>query len=85
MPGLQEPPEVSEDEAHLVCGARTYTVIEDHPVEKERRTNILEHHKWKKNFVIETRFISDRKLSDQPRVRASVIYAYLSLANSCNG
>ncbi|BDA50679.1 hypothetical protein COCOBI_16-3550 [Coccomyxa sp. Obi] len=59
---------VSEGEAPLVCGTRTYTVIEDRPVEKERHTTILEHHKWEKNFVIETRFIGERELTDQTKV-----------------
>lgn len=61
---------VSEGEAPVVCGTRTYTVIEDRPVEKERHTTILEHHKWEKNFVIETRFIGERELTDQIKVRA---------------
>lgn len=65
---------VSEGEAPLVCGTRTYTVIEDRRVEKERHTTILEHHKWEKNFVIETRFIGERELTDQTKVCAKIFW-----------
>lgn len=61
---------VSEGETAPVCTSRTYTVVEDRPVEKERHTTILEHHKFKKTFVIETRFVSERELTDQIKVRA---------------
>ena len=60
---------VSEGESAPVCGSRMYTVVEDRPMEKERRTTILEHHKWEKTFVIETRCAGERELSDQARVR----------------
>ncbi|CAL8465083.1 g4618 [Coccomyxa elongata] len=59
---------VSEGDTAPVCGSQTYTTVEDRPVEKELRTTVLEHHTWEKTFVIETRFISERELTDQTRV-----------------
>ena len=61
---------VSEGEAAPVCGSKIYTVIEDRPVEMERHTTILEHHRFEKTFVIETRFVSEREITDQMKVRA---------------
>ncbi|EIE20414.1 hypothetical protein COCSUDRAFT_43861 [Coccomyxa subellipsoidea C-169] len=66
--GPQEYVMVSEGESGPVCGSRMYTVVEDRPVEMERHTTILEHHKWEKTFVIETRCAGERELSDQARV-----------------
>ena len=62
---------VSEGDTAPFCGSQTYTTVEDRPVEKELRTTILEHHKWEKTFVIETRFVGERELTDQTRVRSS--------------
>ncbi len=60
---------VSEGDTAPVCGSQTYNTVEDRPVEKELRTTVLEHHTWEKTFVIETRFVSERELTDQTRVR----------------
>lgn len=66
---MQEFVTVSEGETAPVCGSRTYTTVEDRPVEKELHTTVLEHHTWEKTFVIETRFVSERELTEQSRVR----------------
>ncbi|BDA50680.1 hypothetical protein COCOBI_16-3560 [Coccomyxa sp. Obi] len=59
---------VSEGDTAPICGSQTYTTVEDRPVEKELRTTVLEHHTWEKTFVIETRFVGERELTDQTRV-----------------
>lgn len=66
---MQEYVSVRDGDRAPVCGSRTYTVIEDRPIEKERRTTVLEHHTWEKTFVIETRLVGERELQDQAKVR----------------
>ena len=51
-----------------VCGRQEYTVTEDRPIEKERRTTVLEHHLYEKTFVVETRLVGERPLPGDPRV-----------------
>ncbi|CAL5229497.1 g12833 [Coccomyxa viridis] len=50
-----------------VCGRQEYSVTEDRPIEKERRTTILEHHLYEKTFVVETRLVGERPLPGDPR------------------
>lgn len=52
-----------------VCGRQEYSVTEDRPIEKERRTTIMEHHLYEKTFVVETRLVGERPLPGDPRVR----------------
>jgi len=65
---MQEYVSVRDGDRGPVCGSRTYTVIEDRPIEKERRTTVLEHHAWEKTFVIETRLVGERELHDHAKV-----------------
>jgi hypothetical protein len=51
-----------------VCESKVYTVVEDRPVEVERRTRVLEHHKFEKTFVVQTRCVAERELADQNTV-----------------
>ena len=41
---------------------QVYTIVEDRPVEKERRTLLRETHRIEKQYVIETRFLSEREV-----------------------
>ena len=51
------------------CESKTYTVIEDRPIEFERRTTVLEHHLFEKTFAVETRLVAERELTDKTTVR----------------
>lgn len=51
-----------------VCNTKTYTTVEDRPVEKEVIERVIEHHPVEKKFVVETRPAGEHELHDQRRV-----------------
>lgn len=48
---------------------QVFTVVEDRPVQKERRTQLREVHRVEKRYVIETRFLGERELPGGPKAR----------------
>eukprot|EP00884_Botryococcus_braunii_P004715 jgi/Botrbrau1/14244/Bobra.0381s0006.1 len=55
----------ARDEA---CETKTFTTVEDRPIEKERVERIIEHRPVEKRYVVETRFIGERELTEGRRV-----------------
>lgn len=51
------------------CDKKTFTTVEDRPVEKEVIEKVIEHHPVEKKFVVETRPAGEQELHNQRRVR----------------
>lgn len=54
---------------YMHAHAQVYTVVEDRPLEKERRTLLRETHRVEKRYVVETRFLGERELPGDTKAR----------------
>jgi hypothetical protein len=62
--------------SNTVCDTRTFTEVEDRPIMRERVERIIEHRPVEKQFVVETRPVGERELTEGVHYESAGVREY---------